>query len=80
MDKNKTKQLIGFFFEVGTLRKVARAHRQTLLTDDLSDNIASHSFRVGIIGWQLAKIERADCYKVVMMCLLHDLEAESFKN
>lgn len=68
------QKLINFLFEVGTLRKVVRAHRQLLLTDDFSDNIASHSFRVAIIGWFLAKIEGADPYKVVMMCLLHDLE------
>ncbi len=68
------QKLVNFLFEVGTLRKIIRAHRQTLLTDDFSDNIASHSFRVAIIGWFLAKLEGADPYKVVMMCLLHDLE------
>lgn len=62
-----------FAFEVGTLRKLARAHRQTLLTDDLSDNIASHSFRVAIIGWLLAQKEKADSYKVTTMCLFHDV-------
>ena len=67
-----------FLYEVGTLRKVARAHRQTLLTDDLSDNIASHSHRVALIGWFLAHMEKADPYKVTMMCLLHDIaEARS---
>jgi putative hydrolase of HD superfamily len=70
----KEKELVSFFFEVGTLRKIVRSHRQTLLTDDLSDNIASHSFRVALIGWFLAAAEKADPYKVVMMCLLHDLE------
>lgn len=73
-NKNFAKSLISFFFEVGTLRKVIRAHRQTLLTDDFSDNIASHSFRTAIIGWFLAKIEGVDPYKVVIICLLHDLE------
>lgn len=55
------------------MRKLLRMHRQTLLTDDMSDNIASHSYRVAIIGWILAKKEKADPYKVAMMCLLHDL-------
>lgn len=71
---NSFKQLTSFFFEVGTLRKIIRSHRQTLLTDDLSDNIASHSYRVAVIGWFLAKMEKADPYKVILMCLLHDLE------
>lgn len=31
-------KLAGFFYEIGTLRKIARSHRQGLLTDDLSDN------------------------------------------
>lgn len=73
-DANIFKKLTSFFFEIGTLRKIARSHRQTLLTDDFSDNIASHSFRMTFIGWFLAEIENADSYKVVMMCLLHDLE------
>lgn len=65
-------KLAGFLFEVGTMRKLVRVHRQILLTDDMSDNIATHSYRVAIIGWHLAKMEDVDPYKVVMMCLLHD--------
>jgi len=65
-------RLADFLFELGTMRKVLRMHRQTLLTDDMSDNIATHSFRVTMIGWLLAKKENVDPYKVVMMCLLHD--------
>ena len=77
MRKTKTgmefpQKLSNFFFELGTLRKLARAHRQTLLTDDLSDNIASHSYRVVMIGWFLANLEQVDPYKVVTMCLFHD--------
>ena len=67
------KNLVSFFFEVGTLRKIARSHRQTLLTDDLSDNIASHSFRVAIIGYFLSKEVGAETNKVVKMCLFHDV-------
>jgi len=63
---------------VGTMRKLMRMHRQTLLTDDMSDSIASHSYRVAFIGWHLAKAEGADLYKTVMMCLVHDMaEARS---
>jgi len=64
--------LTSFLFEVGTMRKIARIHRQVLFTDDLSDNIATHSFRVAFIGFVLAKMEKVDWQKVVMMCLLHD--------
>lgn len=78
MTKNKfddpARKLVSFFFEIGTLRKTLRSHRQTLLTDDLSDNIASHSFRVTMIGLFLAKLEKVDPFKVIVMCLLHDIE------
>lgn len=49
-------------------------HRQTLLSDDGSDTIASHSFRVTHIGYQLARLAKADSSKVVLMCLFHDIE------
>ena len=70
----KLKRLVNLFFEAGTLRKIARSHRQTLLTDDLSDNIASHSFRATLISYFLAKQEKVDPYKVVIMALFHDFE------
>ncbi len=66
-------RLADFLFEIGTMRKLLRAHRQLLLADDMSDNIATHSYRVAFIGWALAKKESADPYKTVMMCLLHDI-------
>lgn len=71
--KDDLKKLANFFYEVGTLRKTARSHRQGLLTDDLSDNIASHSYRVTVIGYFLAKLASADVAKVVQMCLFHDV-------
>ncbi len=70
---DNSEQLAKFLFEVGSLRKIARSHRQKLLTDDMSDNIASHSFRVVHIGYLLAKAEKVDPYKVLLMCLYHDV-------
>ncbi len=67
-------KVTNFLFEIGTMRKIARMHRQVLLTDDLSDSIASHSFRVAMIGWLLAEAEEVDVAKVTMMCLIHDTE------
>lgn len=55
------------------MRKISRAHRQTLLTNDLSDNISSHSYRVAWIGWLLAQMEQADAGKVLLMCISHDI-------
>ncbi len=73
-DTNKNQDKItNFLYEIGTMRKLMRIHRQVLLTDDMSDSIASHSYRVTMISWFLAKEEGADPYKTVMMSLLHDV-------
>lgn len=71
--KSNNDRVANFLYEVGTMRKLMRIHRQVLLTDDLSDSIASHSYRVTMISWFLAKEEGADPYKTVMMSLLHDI-------
>lgn len=70
---SQIENTVRFFFELGTLRKVARAHRQVLLTNDLTDNISTHSFRCAFIGYFLAKMEKVDSGKVMLMCLLHDV-------
>lgn len=67
------KSIASFLYEVGTLRKIARSHRQGLLTEDMSDNIASHSFRVSVIGYSLAMSAGVDADKVVKICLFHDI-------
>lgn len=72
--KNDLKKLASYLYEAGSLRKIARSHRQSLLTDDLSDNIASHTFRVTLIAYFLAKLEKADAAKVMLMGLIHDSE------
>ena len=74
MKKGEIKNLTSFFFEIGNLRKVIRAHQQALLSFDLSDTIASHSYRVTLIGYFLAKELKADVNKVIKICLLHDME------
>ena len=70
----KIKKLVSFFYEIGSLRRVLRAHQQSLFFRDESDNISSHSFRVAFIGYFLAKELKADENKVIKMCLLHDIE------
>lgn len=73
MNSEREKKIVQFLFEMGTMRKLPRMHRQLFLFDDFTDNIATHSYRVTIIGWFLAKLEGADPYKVSMMCLIHDM-------
>ena len=74
MRSKEIQKLTLFFYEIGNLRKVLRAHQQLLLSQDLTDNIASHSFRTAFIGYFLAKELKADADKVIKMCLLHDIE------
>ena len=70
----KYENIVSFIFEIGSLRKTIRAHQQPLLSFDLSDTIASHSFRVAIIGMLIAQELKADTTKIIKMGLLHDLE------
>lgn len=72
-DKDRNKSIVNFLYEVGTMRRLPRIHSQTLLTNDATDSIASHSYRVSVIAWFLAKIENADLYKTMAMGLFHDI-------
>jgi len=74
MSEKDNKKIANFLFEIGTMKKLPRIHQQVLLSQDLSDNIATHSYRVAVISWFLAKMEKADIYKTVMMALLHDVK------
>ncbi len=72
-ETKKNERMTNFFFEIGTMRKLNRMHSQILLSNDYSDTIASHTYRVAMIGWFLAQNENADPYKVFTMCLCHDM-------
>lgn len=65
------EKITNFFFEIATLRRLTRSHRQMI--QEVSDNIADHSFRVAIIGMILAELEGCDKEKVLKMCLFHDV-------
>lgn len=66
------RRLANLFIEAGTLKKIARSHRQQFYTDDLSDNIASHSFRVCLIASCLGEMMKADMEKILIMSIFHD--------
>lgn len=65
------KDLANFLHEVGTLKRMVRNSYQTLGWG--GGTIAEHLFRCAIIGYCLAKIEKANEEKVIKMCLLHDI-------
>jgi len=63
-------KIVNFFFEIATLRRLTRSHRQMI--QEVNDNISDHSFRVAVIGMTLANLEKCDENKVLKMCLFHD--------
>jgi len=67
----KNNKIINFFFEIASLRRLTRSHRQVIR--GVSDNISDHSFRTAIIGMTLASLEDCNKDKVLKMCLFHDL-------
>lgn len=67
-----TQSITNFIFEMASLRRITRSHRQMI--QGVNDNIGDHSFRVAIIGMMLANFEKCDENKVLKMCLFHDLE------
>ncbi|MFC1663628.1 HD family hydrolase [Patescibacteria group bacterium] len=66
-----TSKIVNFFFEISSLRRLTRSHRQVI--DQVNDNISDHSFRTAIIGMIIAEMEKGDKNKVLKMCLFHDI-------
>ncbi len=67
-----TEAITNFLFELASLRRVTRTHRQ-YIPDAADDNIADHSFRVAMIGLILAELEGVNRHTVLKMCLFHDI-------
>lgn len=68
-----TENIVNLFHEVGMLADIPRSGFAFLGSGKQS--VAEHSFRVTIIAHTLARLspEKLDLYKLVMMCLFHDL-------
>ncbi len=66
------QELMKFLFEVGHLKNVDRSG-WWLLGNKMPESVAEHSFRCAILGYFLAKSEGLDTFKVMMMCLFHDV-------
>ncbi|MDD3088469.1 MAG: HD domain-containing protein, partial [Candidatus Omnitrophica bacterium] len=63
---------LDFFAELGMLKRVKRSGWWMLGIPE-EESVAEHSFRCAAIGYVLAKMEKADPYKVVMMSLFNDI-------
>ncbi|MGD9506802.1 MAG: HD family hydrolase, partial [Syntrophobacteraceae bacterium] len=66
------KGVANFLFEVGMLKNTPRSGFQFLGSGE--ESVAEHSFRATVIGYTLARLSGdADPFKVVSLCLFHDL-------
>jgi len=66
------QEIANFLFEVGMLKKTPRTGLQFLGSG--SESVADHAFRMAIIGFALAGMEKdIDGNKLIKMCLVHDL-------
>ncbi len=66
-----SKKITNYIFELGALKKFEHSGFK-MAGIKTPDTIAEHVFRTAIIGYVLAKEEKADASKVVLTCLLHD--------
>lgn len=65
------KRLALFLFEIGMLKRIPRTGYQFLGSG--GESVADHCFRTAVIGYVLADLAKADPFRVVLMCLFHDL-------
>ncbi|WP_042278581.1 HD domain-containing protein [Candidatus Protochlamydia sp. R18] len=70
---NQFRQIVNLLNEIGMLAQIPRSGFAFLGTGKQS--IAEHSYRVSLVAHALAHLmgDPIDRYKLVMMCLLHDL-------
>ena len=70
--KDKNSNIIDFFGESGLLKRVKRSGWWVIGIKD-PESVAEHCYRCAVIGYVLAKMEKADAHTVSMMCLFNDL-------
>jgi putative hydrolases of HD superfamily len=66
------KKILDLFAEAGTLKRVKRSG-WWMTGAPGEESVADHSFRCAVIGYVLAKMEKADPYKVILMALFNDI-------
>ncbi|MBI4399321.1 HD domain-containing protein, partial [Candidatus Micrarchaeota archaeon] len=64
--------MIDFLYEVGLLKRTPRSGWLTIGIKDC-ESVAEHSFRCAILGYVLARMEKANVEKIVLLCLFHDV-------
>jgi len=64
--------ILDFFAEAGKLKQIKRSGWWMTGVPE-AESVADHSFRCAVIGYVIAKMEKADAAKVLMMALFNDL-------
>ena len=73
MSKSQEKNVLQLIAEAGLLKKVRRSGWWVVGIKDC-ESVAEHSFRCAVIGYCLAKMEKADGYLVLLMTLFGDIQ------
>jgi putative hydrolase of HD superfamily len=79
MAKKKTKSrrganenIVEFILEAGALKRTPRSG-WSVLGIKHPESVADHSFRCAVIGYLLARMEKVDAHKVLLMTLFNDI-------
>ena len=72
MSKKEDLKLLNFIAEAGMLKRVRRSGWWVLGIKD-AETVAEHSFRCAILGYVIARTEKASAYKVLLMTLFNDI-------
>jgi putative hydrolase of HD superfamily len=66
------KKILDFIAEAGMLKRVKRSGWDVIGIPH-EESVAEHSFRCAVIGYVIAKMEKADEKKVLLMTLFNDI-------
>ncbi|MDD4202452.1 MAG: HD domain-containing protein [Candidatus Omnitrophica bacterium] len=72
MSKKEDMKLLDFISEAGLLKRVKRSGWWVLGIKD-PETVSEHCFRCAVIGYIIAKMEKVEPYKVLLMTLFNDI-------
>lgn len=70
--KTDIENIINFLAEAGQLKRVKRSGWWVAGIKE-PESVADHCFRCAVIGYVLAKMEKADPYKILLMTIFNDI-------
>ena len=71
-ENEKIKEIVKYLFEAGQLSEVKRGG-DLLLGIDNPQTVAEHSFRAGVVGYFIGKLEGINAEKVALIALFNDM-------